>query len=56
LESYVYEYIDKVIAHSQEPVKKAKETLNLLVGESKENRLAIENKANEYLFQHTNQR
>lgn len=56
LETYVYDYIDKVLAHSREPVKKAKETLNLLVGESKENRLALENKANDYLFEHTNQR
>jgi enoyl-CoA hydratase len=56
LEAFTYRYAEKIVKNTVEPVLKAKEVLNNVVGLTKEDRKQVESETTIYLKTHTNQR
>lgn len=56
LEAFTYQYAEKIVNNTVQPVIKAKEVLNQVVGLTKEERGRVESEATTYLTSHTNQR
>ncbi|MCH6264341.1 enoyl-CoA hydratase/isomerase family protein [Neobacillus citreus] len=56
LEAFTYRYAENIVKNTVQPVLKAKEVLNYVVGLTKEERKQVEGEATIYLKTHTNQR